>query len=178
MITIYDYNAQILSEVNCDSWYDRLIHCWYEKLMESVSRLHGIDLQEIKKDPMLCYDCVFIKAVRASRNLNDKTLHYVVTTRAVDKTQTDVIGPMKRLSSRKARYFLTALEKHTGCSSISSIHVKGKTAHSVVQKFREIVNLFNSKTSPVISVNQNVEKRIRSGDSGEYLGHIFCKCLK
>lgn len=121
MVTIYNRTVHIVPEVgnvhtvsegNSFLRHERLDNSGHDTLNECSSRLYGISEHDMKIHPGSGKACVLSKARSALRNLDLKTWRDRISTRAVDRIHTDVIGPMKVQPLRNARYFVTTLDAH------------------------------------------------------------------
>lgn len=114
-----------------------------------------------------------LQSKKSTTKHNAKILCDVVTMRAVNGIHTGVVDLMEIQSLGKIRYFVTALDEHTGQQIVRFFQARSETAQTVLQMIREIENLLTSKTSTVISTNQDVLKRLRSNGDGECVRYLF-----
>lgn len=157
-------------------WHKRMGHCGKETLLKSIPHVDGINEEEINLDNDVCRPCALSKATRVPRKTHNNKLK--VTTRAVERIHTDVVGPIKMMSLGKANYFVTALDDHSGYALVRFVNLKSEVADALIDMVRELENLFNFKTQEIRSVNRNIVKWVKSDGGGEYVGHKLQYWLK
>lgn len=157
-------------------WHERMGHCGKETLIRSLPHIDGINEGEINIDDEFCRPCVLSKSTRAPRKTNKNKIK--TTTRAVERIHTDVVGPIKVKSLGRAKYFVTALDDHSGYALVRFVNLKNEVAEAIIEMIREIENLFNFKTQNLMSVSRNIVKWVKSDGGGEYVGHKLQNWLK
>lgn len=81
----------------------------------------------MQKSDRLCraYARSLGKAVRTPRKPAEII---AVATRPVERIRIDVVGPISTQTIFKAKYFVTALDEHTGNAIVRFVHEKSETA--------------------------------------------------
>lgn len=94
--------TQLAIYVGTSTWHKRLGHCNDEILKASVEYVHGVNEKDVRPHEKIhCHTCALGKLVQSSRET--VTLGDQCAAKPQDRVYTDVLGPIRHLSMRKAR---------------------------------------------------------------------------
>lgn len=90
----------------------------------------------------------------------------------------DVVGPMKRSSIGKMRYFATILDEYSGYSLGWFVDRRSKVSEMVMDMVRQLKNTFNSEVRNLTLTERQTIERVQSDAGGEYGEAYFQKWLR
>lgn len=101
----------------------------------------GIKKSDVSCTFSKCEPCALGKSTRTPRRSKKRQTNDAM--QPIERVYSDVMGPTRRPSLGKSKYFVTLLDEFSGYTIVRFLHRKSETASAVTETMREMENLFN-----------------------------------
>lgn len=160
--------AYIAKDFESSLWHQRLGHMSEATIQKSINMVRGITRKsQGGYEETNCRTCVLGKSCRKSRSKRSKETTAVLE--PLERTFTDVVGPITPPSISGARYFITLMDDYSGYSLLRFIRRKSQATETIQEMVNELETSFNSNIQMLKFINRKRVKWMRSDGGGEYL---------